>query len=32
MATQTHYQAEYAEKPVIPKSLRSLKDPVKDSR
>ncbi len=32
METQTHYQAEYVEKPVIPKSLRSLKDPTKNSQ
>lgn len=32
METQTHYQAEYVEKPVIPNSLRSTKDSVKDSQ
>lgn len=32
METRTHYQSEYVEKPVISKSLRSLKDSVKDSQ
>ncbi len=32
METQTHYQTEYVEKPVIPVSLRPLKDPTKDSQ
>ncbi len=32
METKTHYQAEYVEKPVIPVSLRILKDPIKDSQ
>lgn len=32
METQTHYQAEYVEKPVFPTSLRTLKDPSKNSQ
>jgi hypothetical protein len=31
METQSQYQIEYVEKPVIPVSLRPLKDPTKDS-
>jgi len=32
METQTHYQAEYPEKPIVPTSLRSGKAPVKESQ
>lgn len=32
MEKQTHYQTEFVEKPVLPVSLRTLKDPIKDSQ